>query len=523
MIVDKRITQQIFGCLLKHPQYLGESDKYYLTPNDFQSRFEKFLFSAIWELYSQGAKKISAFDVENCLSTNETAKNSFETNNGIEYLQDVEEFSNEENFPYYYNKLKKFNMLNAYQKIGVDISEFYIEDSFDPRAQEVNEKFEQLTTTDISNAIRKKLARIESEYSKTEEVQSWDIGEEIDGVIDGFGNPSFIGLPVQGKIYSQVINGAERGALTIRSSGSGVGKTRSAVSDACYLAFPFRYNDKTCEWEQIGSSEKILFIMTEQRPEQIMRMIIAYLTGINESRFKYGGFSEEEKILIEQARQIIKEYRDNFHMIRIPNPTIELIKSVVREELLNYEALAVCYDYIFIGPALLGEFRGFNIRNDEALLMFATALKDLAIELDVAVFTSTQVNANADNNTSIRNEASLAGGRSTINKADNGAIMARPTKEELELIQNLATIEPNIVTDVFKVRSGQWSQVRIWSYFDMGTMRKEDLFITNSQMEPINEFFNEYAFDVESWEEGQKQEVIDYIEKLNLELKGDKS
>ena len=86
MIVDKRITQQIFGCLLKHPQYLGESDKYYLTPNDFQSRFEKFLFSAIWELYSQGAKKISAFDVENCLSTNETAKNSFETNNGIEYL-----------------------------------------------------------------------------------------------------------------------------------------------------------------------------------------------------------------------------------------------------------------------------------------------------------------------------------------------------------------------------------------------------------------------------------------------------
>ena len=261
--------------------------------------------------------------------------------------------------------------------------------------------------------------------------------------------------------------------------------------------------------------------MTEQKPEQIIRMVIAYLTGINESRFKYGGFSEEEKLLIEQAREIIKEYKDNFHMIRIPNPTIDLIKSVVREELLNYDALAVFYDYIFIGPALLGEFRGFNIRNDEALLMFATALKDLAIELNVAVFTSTQVNANADNNTTIRNEASLAGGRSTINKADNGVIMARPTKEELELIQNLATIEPNLVTDVFKVRSGQWTQVRIWSYFDMGTMRRQDLFITNSQMEPIDDFFRDYAFDVESWEEGQKQEVTDYINKLNKELKGE--
>lgn len=152
--------------------------------------------------------------------------------------------------------------------------------------------------------------------------------------------------------------------------------------------------------------------------------------------------------------------------------------------------------------------------------MFATALKDLAIELNVAVFTSTQVNANADNNTTIRNEASLAGGRSTINKADNGAIMARPTKEELDLIQNLATIEPNLVTDIFKVRSGQWTQVRIWSYFDMGTLRKEDLFITNSQMEPIDDFFKEYAFDVESWNPGQKEEVMEYVNKLNNELRG---
>ena len=55
----------------------------------------------------------------------------------------------------------------------------------------------------------------------------------------------------------------------------------------------------------------------------------------------------------------------------------------------------------------------------------------------------------------------------------------------------------------------------------MGTMRRQDLFITNSQMEPIDDFFRDYAFDVESWEEGQKQEVTDYINKLNKELKGE--
>ena len=30
----------------------------------------------------------------------------------------------------------------------------------------------------------------------------------------------------------------------------------------------------------------------------------------------------------------------------------------------------VFYDYIFIGPALLGEFRGFNLRNDKPFVVY---------------------------------------------------------------------------------------------------------------------------------------------------------
>mgnify|MGYP002508726640 CR=1 FL=1 len=89
----------------------------------------------------------------------------------------------------------------------------------------------------------------------------------------------------------------------------------------------------------------------------------------------------------------------------------------------------------------------------------------------------------ADENKNIRNESSLAGSRSIINKADVGAIMARPSKEELDILKSdieRLNITPNIVTDIYKVRSGEWNQVRIWSRMDLGTMRKEDLFITDS-------------------------------------------
>jgi replicative DNA helicase len=248
-------------------------------------------------------------------------------------------------------------------------------------------------------------------------------------------------------------------------------------------------------------------------------MIIAYLTDINESKFKFAKFTNEERKRIEQAKLIMKQFRDNFILIRIPNPTIELVKTMTREACITNDIGYVFYDYIFIGPALLNEFRGFSIRNDEALLMFATALKDLAVELNVSVFTSTQVNAKADENKDIRNEASLAGGRSTINKADNGVIMARPTNEELDVVGNLHTVAPNVVTDVFKVRSGEWNQVRIWSRIDLGTMRKEDLFITDSRLDPITDFYDGDVESVIDWEDEGYGQIMDFMNKLNQELR----
>lgn len=149
--------------------------------------------------------------------------------------------------------------------------------------------------------------------------------------------------------------------------------------------------------------------------------------------------------------------------------------------------------------------------------MFATALKDLAVELNIFVMTATQVNANADDNKNIRNEASLAGGRATINKADYGLIMARPTKEEIETLEPLIAKykEPNVVTDVFKVRSGEWTQVRIWSYVNLGTLKKEDLFVTNSRLEPIDNFTANFNYLIPKLDEEQEKKANKIIARLN--------
>lgn len=516
-MTDKSSIQQIIGCLMQRPHLLSEVDKYSLTIADFSTRFERYIFSAILGLYRQGATNIEPIDVSNFLEADDVAKKTFINSNGVEYLQDVVEFSSVENFDYYYNRLKKINLLRDLKKQNFPISDFYCEDLTDPKANEINANFESITVKEICDSIKKKLIHLESDYVQTGEVEVQNAASGMREFVREMNETVSIGLPVQGHIYNKVISGAEKTALTIRSGCSGLGKTRQAVGDACYLAYPVRYDSNKRQWVQTGSSEKVLFIMTEQTFPQIKKMILAYLSDINDSRFKLGHFTQEEEERLDKAISIMEQFEDNLTLIKIPNPTIELVKTMVRENCLTKDISYVFYDYIFIGPALLNEFRGFALRNDEVLLMFATALKDLAVELNVAMFTSTQVNASADDNKNIRNEASLAGGRSTINKADNGAIMARPTNEELESLQELTAKygTPNCVTDIFKARSGEWTQVRIWSQVNLGTMKKRDLFITDSRLEPIDGFFEDDVYEISNWSDEEYQAITEYTNRLN--------
>ena len=101
MNIDKNCIQQVLGSLIKRPQYLSEIDKYSLNITDFPTRFEKFIYAAIDGLYQNGAPKIQIVDIENYLNSDEIAKKTFEQQNGVDYLLDIIELAEVDNFPYY--------------------------------------------------------------------------------------------------------------------------------------------------------------------------------------------------------------------------------------------------------------------------------------------------------------------------------------------------------------------------------------------------------------------------------------
>lgn len=507
MIRDKSVIFQIFGSLMKEPLLLSDT-KYLITPNDFNGSFEKCIFGAIYNLAMQGAQKITAVDIDLYLQPHEGIYQNFINNRGIEYLQDCEEISNTENFDYYYTKFKKYNLLNDFIKQGFDIKGLYPEDILDKNYNKIMDNFEEMSIEDMINFFKKKIANLESDYQVGTEIEKKKASEGITDLLKQLRLSPEVGPPLQGKIYNTICRGARRGKYYIRSALSGHGKTRSMVGDACNLAYPFKYNRNTEQWEYSGSNEKVLFIATEQSPDEIQLMILAFLSGINEESIRLGLFENEndEKVL-SQTVELMNDFQDNFKIIRIAEPTVESIKAIVRQEVLCEDYSCVFFDYIFNNPALIREFKDAKLREDVILMLFSTALKDLAVQLNIFVQTATQLTLNDNERKGAKTMASLRGAKSIADKADLGCIISNVSEEDKQVIQSIIEqigIMPNQVTDVYKLR-GRYNNVRIWSYVDLGTCRKKDLFITDNNFESIPNFKElDYKIEFENSQELDK-------------------
>ena len=507
--VDRHTIVQILGGLMNKPDLLNETDKYLLEPSDFSKQLDRFIFSAIYNLYVNGAEKIHAVDVDNYLKDNALAKQLMEKENGKVFLQDCEIESEVENFSYYYNKLKKINLVRELQLSKDKVDQIYCEDVLNDHYIEINNKFEQMQTVDIINMLKSNIATMENKYVLNNIAEESRPADTIRQKLKEWKQKPEIGCMLQGDIFNTITRGGRKGKLYIRSAGSGVGKTRSMVGDACHIAYPIRYDPKVGKWVSTGSCEKVLYVMTEQDTEEIDTMILAYLTGYNEDVFTYGTFDENDP-RIQTALDIMERFSDNMNYAKISDPCSSVVKNLFRRRNLQDGIENFFYDYIFSSPAMLDEYRDLKIREDVALRMFTTTLKNLAVELNAFILTSTQLSNDDDPKGGFKDFRNVQGSKAIVNLADFACIMSRPSIEELNQISEFKKsfgYTPNLVTDVYKNRRGRWNMVRIWSMHDLGTCRKYDLFITTANMKSVDEFI---IVDFKSYE----SEELKDLEKL---------
>ena len=511
--MEKRsIVMQLLGCLMKNPLFLGEANTYCLTPNDFSRPLDKQIFAAIYNLFSGGAEKVTIMDIEDYFKAHPVAHKNFMDNNGIEYLQDAEDFGVVENFSYYYTTLKKYNAIKDLKKEGFDTSEFFSDDPLDDKREEKMKKFDEMTVVQIFDKVKSKLAKLEGDYAAGASTKVCLAVENISNLLESIKKTPEVGMNLPGHIFNTVVRGARKGKFYLQSSGTGVGKTRRMVGEACYIAYPIRYDWNKKEWEPIGSCEKVLYVGTEQTISEIQTLILAYLSGINEEKILYGKYNEEEKEILSQTLLVMEKYKENFTIAQLPDPTIQLVKATIRKECLLKGIEYVFYDYIFSSPGLLSEFRDLRVREDVALGMLSTALKDIAVELDVFMRSATQVNGDLMEIKGIRDQRCIRGAKSIADKIDCGMVTAKVIPQELLTLDKLIKekgILPNQVSDIYKMRRGRFNDIRIWTEMDLGTCRIKDLFVTDVNLKPVIDFFPlDFCYE---YEDEQIEKLLNYL------------
>lgn len=500
---DKNAIMQIIGDLMKTPFILNDS-KYILTKNDFDTPLARNIFIAISKMiFEEKMESITVVDIDNYFQQNEVSYDNFKKQNGIQYLNDCLEVSNVNNFDYYYNRMKKLSALRALKADGFDISKIYNENEIDIVKERVQqEKLNQMSLQDIFNMFMKNINDLQYDYICKDDSEEGFISDGIANLFEELQQNPEIGVPLQGEIYNTIVRGARQKKYYLISGSTGSGKSRQMIGHACTIAFPEKYDIKKNRWVVTGKGDKILFFGTEMEKDETQTMILAHISGINEDKILNNYYeTPEEKQRIYDAIKVMEHYKENFIFVRVGDPSIGQIKSLIRKEVLKYDIKYVFYDYIFSSPGLLTEYKSLNLREDVILTLLSTALKDLANELNVFIMSGTQLNGNWQEFKGLRNQNLIRGSKGIVDKIDVGGISLPVTQEEHKVVDILARKLgkdlPTQVQDIYKVRRGKYNRVRIWSKVDLGTCRTEDLFLTDAEGNEIPIVLNEYLFEDE--------------------------
>ena len=105
------------------------TDKYTITDEDFADDFHRITFGAIYKIHELGADRITLENISDFFSSRPKSAATFKQNKGEEWLLKISESCLPEAFDYYYGRMKKFSLLRAYDKYGIDVSDIYDADN----------------------------------------------------------------------------------------------------------------------------------------------------------------------------------------------------------------------------------------------------------------------------------------------------------------------------------------------------------------------------------------------------------
>lgn len=503
---NKQAICEVLGSLIQEPKLLKE---YKLTKNDFPETFHKLIFAAINNLVINGAKELDAVAIDEYISHFETQYSLFTKNNGLEFLTNISEMAVPSNIKYYYEQIKKFSLLRRYVENSIDVSEFYDPDEIDPDVSEKKRALlDKSSLMDIVNHFKRKQLEITAPFIMSESRDSKKAGVGGMEQKEKWKEGTAWGIGYASAYLTTAIHGLRKKRFTVKSAGTGVGKTRTTMADIAYACSPKYYDKKRGQWceNPNGINNGVLYIGTEMELlEEIDPILWAYIADVPQEHIEFNMYEDGEEERVDEAIRILSE-EANIWLEYIPEYDASTLEDVIEEHKIKHNISYVFFDYIHTTVELISEYAEQSktkmaLREDQVLAELSKKLKAFTRKYDVSIDTCTQVNGDFKNEAN-RDQTIVAGAKSILFKADTGMIAMPPTAMELKKVEPITrtfigTPPPNLIYSLYKNRGGKYNHIKIWLYVDYDTMRVHDLFVTDYNYNLIPDMPKTYITVVE--------------------------
>ena len=542
----KRSSCQVLGSMMKNPR-LSNSREFVINENDFVTPLHKTLYMVIYNLALNGAQQVGLGDVETYLANNDVVAHSriFENGDGVEWIVSILEDANESNYAYYHSNVRKYSYLRCKLECGQDVSEILDLDEINTTIlEQQRESFERMSLNDIIKYFDNLNLRTKESFTVRGLESSRKIGDGARELRKELKESPDFGYSYTSKYLNTISRGARKGTFTLRTQDTGTGKSRDAVEMMLSSTVTERWDfqkQKFVPNPYYNPNDASLYIGTELDVyREIETIAWAFISGVPEHKIKENSTTREEDERIDHAIEILEQSK--FFLEDEPNYDLNFLWSTIEQYKIKHNIGIVTIDYLEGTSGILSEYsqiaRGMAIREDQILLNLSKNIKEMAKRFDVAIIGYTQTNNEARRDYTIRDSGAVKGSTSITNKADLGVTVFPPTKKELEMVEPIIVKNangvitkrntPNTIMTVYKNRGGQYKEVKIWAYCDLGTMEFIDLFCTNTNYEPINIDKTEIFMQVKQDEPKEQPkfneatgEIIEFDEQENVHVVND--
>ena len=333
--VDISAITQVIGCVFNNASILEDADKYIIHEEDFVEDFHKIVFGSIYNIYmAGGAVNIDA--IIDYLANRPKFEAIFKQHKGIDWLIETAKNAREDTFNYYYNRLKKFTLLRAYDNFGLDITQLYDPDEIlnIKKRQQQEDWLDNTSLIGIAEVIDRAIEEIKSKYIEDDLGLGYQAGDGVLELIEELEQHPEVGIPLYGPLINTVTRGARLRKFYLRSAATGIGKTRSMIADACNFGCDKIYHDQF-GWIKNGIAEPTLFIATEQDKSEVQTMMLAFLSGVNEENILNGKYLEGEKERVIEAGKILK--RSPIWIEELPDFSLRDVENKIKKNIREHD------------------------------------------------------------------------------------------------------------------------------------------------------------------------------------------